>query len=85
MEEKNKNIIIFIIAVIIILQWNSYNDLKRESSANIRRCESKIRIANDYRDQANSNIEDAQSYAWSSYEEMGWALDNLETVDNISF
>jgi hypothetical protein len=30
--------------------------------------------------QANSSIEDAQSYAWSSYEEMGYALDNLETV-----
>ncbi|MCX6753010.1 MAG: hypothetical protein NTW62_01525 [Candidatus Nomurabacteria bacterium] len=35
----------------------------------------------DSLDQCNSNIEDAQSYAWSSYEEMGDALDNLETVN----
>ena len=32
-------------------------------------------------DEANSNIEDAQSYAWSSYDEMGDALDNLTTVN----
>lgn len=35
----------------------------------------------DALDQANSNIEDAQSYAWSTYEEMGDALDNLETIN----
>jgi len=35
----------------------------------------------DALDQANSNIEDAQSYAWSSYDDMGYALDNLETVE----
>lgn len=37
-----------------------------------------------YRDaleQSNSNIEDAKSYAWSSYNDMGDALDNLETVE----
>jgi hypothetical protein len=32
-------------------------------------------------DQANSNIEDAKSEAWSDYNNMGYTLDNLETVD----
>ena len=32
-------------------------------------------------DQTNSNIEDARSYAWESYNEMGEALDNLETIE----
>jgi hypothetical protein len=41
--------------------------------------------ANDNIDQANSNIEDAKSSAWSDYDEMGSALDNLETVDNVSY
>ncbi len=40
--------------------------------------------ANDNIEQANSNIEDAQGYAWSTYQEMGDALDYLETVDTIS-
>lgn len=71
-------------AVVLVLQWNNYNDLKKESLADMRECESNLNIASDYIDQANSNIEDAQGYAWSSYEDMGWALDNLETVDNIS-
>ena len=32
-------------------------------------------------DQANRNIEDAKYYAWESYDEMGEALDYLETVE----
>ncbi len=35
----------------------------------------------DALEQANSNIEDAKSYAWSSYSDMGDALDYLETVE----
>lgn len=31
-------------------------------------------------DQANENIEDAKDKAWSSYNEMGAALDHLEVV-----
>ena len=31
--------------------------------------------------QANSNIEEAKWYAWESYEDMGYALESLETVD----
>lgn len=35
----------------------------------------------DALEQANSNIEDAKNYAWSSYGDMGDALDYLETVE----
>lgn len=35
----------------------------------------------DALEQANSNIEDAKWYAWESYNEMGEALDYLETVE----
>ena len=31
-------------------------------------------------EEVNNNIEDAKSSAWGSYDEMGEALDNLETV-----
>lgn len=40
--------------------------------------------ANDNIDEANSYIEDAKSSAWSSYEDMGNALENLQTVSNVS-
>jgi len=32
-------------------------------------------------DQANQNIDEAKYYSWESYDEMGDALDNLETVE----
>ena len=35
----------------------------------------------DKLDEANSNIEEAKSSAWETYEDMGDALDNLETVE----
>lgn len=31
-------------------------------------------------EEANSNIENAKGYAWESYEDMGDALDSLDTV-----
>jgi hypothetical protein len=41
----------------------------------------KVNSYSDALEQANSNIDDAKGYAWSSYEDMGYALDNLETVE----
>lgn len=41
---------------------------------------------NDYQDaleRANSEIGDAKSHAWESYEEMGEALDNLDTIPEL--
>lgn len=45
--------------------------------------QSALSEANDNIDSANSMIEDAQSYAWSSYEDMGYALENLSAVDTV--
>lgn len=47
----------------------SYEDALSEANSNIEQC--------------NANIEDAQVYAWESYDEMGEALDYLETVDTV--
>lgn len=46
--------------------------------------QSALNEANDNIDSANSMIEEAQGYAWSSYDEMGDILDNLSTVDTVS-
>lgn len=43
--------------------------------------EYQLRQTRDALDQANSNIEDAKYYTWESYDDMGEALDNLETVE----
>lgn len=40
--------------------------------------------ANANIEEVNSSIEDAQSYAWEAYEEMGDAIDGLQTVDTVS-
>ena len=39
--------------------------------------------ANDNIEEANSVIEEAQWHAWSDYYDMGYALDNLYTVDTV--
>lgn len=40
--------------------------------------------ANNNIEEANSIIEEAQGHAWESYQEMGEALENLETVEIVS-
>lgn len=42
--------------------------------------ESRAQTYQEALQEANSNIEDAKYSAWESYDEMGYALDNLETV-----
>jgi len=69
--ESSRNIIIFL-CIIIALGWYKYDKLQTKLE--------------DYKyalDEANSSIEDAQSYAWSSYEDMGDTLENLETVNTV--
>ena len=65
---------------------NWMDDLQAENSYlenRISDYESSLEEANSQIEEANSMIEDAQGYAWSSYEDMGYALDNLSTVDTI--
>lgn len=46
--------------------------------------EAALQEANNNIEEANNAIESAKSYAWESYEEMGDALDYLDTVDTVS-
>ncbi len=88
MEDENKyKILFFILLIILIFGWLKYNNLKEENATLTNRVDayqSALQQANENIDEANSIIEDAQNYAWSSYEEMGNALDNLTTVDTVS-
>ncbi len=65
-------------------------DEASESDRHLNDCEYKLsdyetslEEANNNIEEANSIIEDAQGSAWSSYEDMGDALDNLSTVDTV--
>jgi CHASE3 domain sensor protein len=50
----------------------------------IQDCDSAVTEANQNIDELNSSIEDAQSNAWSDYDSMGYTLDDLQSVDEVS-
>lgn len=92
--ERNKSLTLTICVIIII--WMSFvirarNNTIESLRGDIENYEYRIddysealSEANDNIEEANSNIEDAQGYAWSNYYDMGYALDNLKTVDTVS-
>lgn len=88
MENENKyKTLLFALLVIFIFSWLKYNNLKEENiilTDQVDEYQYALDQANENIDEANSMIENAQGYAWSSYQEMGEALDNLETVDTVS-
>lgn len=75
----------FILLIVLsILFWRDHRNLSAqltESQDEVAYYEDELSSYEDALEQANSNIEDAQSYAWSSYYDMGYALDYLETVE----
>jgi len=77
-------IAVFILVLLIFGQkykeLSSENDYLNEKAKDYRWALSK---ANANIEEANSYIEDAQSHAWSNYEEMGQTLENLQTVDTV--
>jgi len=82
--DKNCNWLIIVLIILSIWFWRDHRNLKNQleySQDELSSCEYDKSALEDALNQANSNIEDAQSYAWSSYDEMGDALDNLETVE----
>lgn len=86
MENKYKRLF-FILLAIFIFGWFKYNSLEEKNSVltdHVSAYQYALNEANENIDEANSIIEDAQGYAWSSYEEMGDVLDNLTTVDTVS-
>lgn len=79
-------VVIFVLILLLFILGQKYKTLKSENedlTNLIDEYDYSLSEANDNIEEANSIIEDAQGYAWSSYEEMGEALDNLTTVDTV--
>lgn len=77
--------VILIIAVIWLgISVHSQNKKIEQLKNTIEDCDSAVTDANQTIDDLNSGIEDAQWNAWSDYDSMGDALDNLTTGDTVS-
>lgn len=84
MVEKGNGWIFILLVILSIWFWRDHHNLTSRVESlqdEVADLDDKANSYSDALDQANSNIEDAQSYAWSSYDDMGYALDNLETVE----
>lgn len=84
MAEKGNGWIFILLVILSIWFWRDHHNLTSRVESlqdEVADLDDKVDSYSDALDQANSNIEDAQSYAWSSYDDMGYALDNLETVE----
>ena len=84
MAEKGNRWIFILLVILSIWFWKDHHNLTSRVESlqdEVADLDDKANSYSDALDQANSNIEDAQSYAWSSYDDMGYALDNLETVE----
>lgn len=82
---KEKGRWFFVIFIILsIWFWRDHHKLTTQIQNlqdEIYELNNKVNFYSDALDQANSNIDDAKRYAWSSYDDMGYVLDNLETVE----
>lgn len=84
MAEKGNGWIFILLVILSVWFWRDHHNLTNRVESlqdKVADLDNKANSYSDALDQANSNIEDAQSYAWSSYDDMGYALDNLETVE----
>ena len=84
MAEKGNRWIFILLVILSIWFWKDHHNLTGRVESlqdEVADLDNKANSYSDALDQAISNIEDAQSYAWSSYDDMGYALDNLETVE----
>ncbi len=79
MADDSSNGILIIILIAGFWIWSLYGDIKELKNNNLY-LEDKLSSYKISLEEANSMIESAQSYAWSSYEEMGYALDNLYPI-----
>lgn len=76
---------LFVVLIIFsIWFWRDHHKLTGQIQTlqdEVYELDNKVNSYSDALDQANSNIDDANGYAWSSYDDMGYTLDNLETVE----
>lgn len=87
MENTNHKFFIYFLIAVLFLGTYGYMQLQEANE----RLESLVddydyalRQANENIEEANSNIEDAKRYEGESYEDIDYALYNLETVDTVS-
>lgn len=83
---ESKNLWIMVLLFVLLVLWTKYTSLSEENAGlqdTIAEYEDALVQANQNIEEVNSMIEDAQSNAWSTYEDMGSALDNLYTVDTV--
>lgn len=81
---KEKGGWLFILIILSIWFWKDHHKLTTQIQNlqdEVYELDDKVNSYSDALDQANSNIDDAKGYTWSSYDDMGYALDNLETVE----
>ena len=86
-NNKKYSYVIVILIVVLLILGQKYKALKSENedlTSLVDDYDYSLSEANDNIEEANSMLEDAQGYAWSSYNEMGEALENLTTVDTVS-
>lgn len=92
-QENNKTWLVIFLIIISIWFWQDHNKLTQEVTSlqgEVDDLDYRISLYADALERANSNIEeansiidDAQTYTWSSYEKMGEALDNLIMADTV--
>lgn len=79
----NKNLYLFLFIILSIFLLSNIAENSRLKNK-IENYDQALNEANDNIEICNSSIENAQGYTWSTYEDMGQALESLETVDTIS-
>lgn len=58
-----------------------WRDLYYNADYESTQCRNELVQYQDALEQANNNIDDAKGYKWNDYEDMGYALDSLDTVE----
>jgi len=84
MENNNQTLVIVLVIALLLslFRTQKYEEYTAEEwAAEYEYTNDKLESYIDALDEANSNIEDAKYYVWESYDDMGYALDDLETVD----
>ena len=84
MEEKNYGWLFIVLIVVSIWFWRDHRKLIEQNKVlqdEVYDLSRRVRLYSNALEQANLNIENAKGYAWESYEDMGYALESLATVE----
>lgn len=86
MEERSNGLTILLVIAVVWLMIAGHGHKKtiERLHETIDECSSSIDDANSIIEDLNSGIEDATWAAWSDYDSMGYALENLSTGDTVA-